>query len=168
MYFKHWWIFGFLFRWFWIQSFPSIESLTRFFVIGNIFSFLNSKIRKEFFQFTTKDLLMNFKYSILKTSFKSENDFSKIINKKFNSNIRVHTVKWHFLKCLDLFWLHENVTIMSEHINKFSSSRRCIIQFFSKKKSELPKLFRSIKSKLRSFLKSAENFHLLKSLQPMG
>ena len=34
-------IFGFSFRWFRIQSFSSIESLTRFFVFGGIFSFLH-------------------------------------------------------------------------------------------------------------------------------
>ena len=32
----------------------SIESLTRFFVIGNIFSFLNLKVRKVFLQYLKK------------------------------------------------------------------------------------------------------------------
>ena len=64
-------IFGFSFRWFMIQSFSSIESLTRFFVIDNIFSFFNLKIRNEFFQFSTKNLLA------IETFFQSENDFSK-------------------------------------------------------------------------------------------
>ena len=64
-------IFGFSFRWFIIQSFSSIESLTLFFVIGNIFSFFNLKIRNEFFQFSTKNLLA------IETFFQPENDFSK-------------------------------------------------------------------------------------------
>ena len=64
-------IFGFSFRWFMIQSFSSIESLTRFFVIGHIFSFFNLKIRNEFFQFSTKNLLA------IETFFQPENDFSK-------------------------------------------------------------------------------------------
>ena len=64
-------IFGFSFRWFMIQSFSSIESLTRFFVFGHIFSFFNLKIKNEFFQFSTKNLLA------IETFFQSENDFSK-------------------------------------------------------------------------------------------
>ena len=50
------------------NSFPSVESVTRFSDFVEIFSFLNLKVRKEFSTILNKNLL-----KILETYFKEEN-----------------------------------------------------------------------------------------------
>ena len=67
--------------------------------------------RKVFFLFSTKILL-----HILETFFKSENNFSKIINKNFNSKIRISSSE-NYLYRIDYTYDEESFNFQNSHIS---------------------------------------------------